>query len=591
MPSWSWKRRRVAQAAWDALSWILAIPLAVLLRYDFNAPERLTEWAVAAGAIAAIAYLAIGHLFHLYRGRYVVGSFDEVFGVALNSLIISLIGTIVTFVIPVRSFPRSAFVIGAGIALIMMLSGRFFWRAKRESSALKRTGARTLIYGAGDAGAQIVNLMLADREGLFQPIGFIDDAPSKRHLRRGGIRVLGTLGDLEGIVREQDVQVLLIAIAGITADQLLEIDRRCRAVHVKVQVIPTATEIAGGAVKLGDISDLTDEDLLGRRPINTDESQIREFITGKCVLITGAGGSIGSELARQLSRYEPARLLLLDRDESALHAVQLTLDGTGHLVSENLILADIRDASTVLRVFRDYHPELVFHAAALKHLPFLERFPDEAWKTNVLGTRNVLNAALDVSVQAFINISTDKAADPTSVLGYSKLITERLTAGANANPGASFVSVRFGNVLGSRGSVIETFRFQISKGGPITVTDRRMERYFMTIREAVHLVLQAAVLGRNGETLVLDMGRPVRILDIAEEMISRSGRAIEVVCTGLRPGEKLTERLTGSNEAVAANLHPLIAHCRVEPISLEDAHVVTNLSVSSRDLRDIATKS
>jgi dTDP-glucose 4,6-dehydratase len=415
--------------------------------------------------------------------------------------------------------------------------------------------------------------MLTDARGDFQPIGFLDDDPSKARLRRHGLRVLGTRADLEDVIEKYAVETVLVAIAGVSAPDLLEIDQRCAALGARVQVIPTATEIVGGAVKLGDISDVTEEDLMGRRPIKTDEGQITELIRGKRILVTGAGGSIGSELVRQLNRYAPARLALLDRDESALHAVQLTLDGTGTLTSDALILADIRDAEKVREIFQRERPHIIFHAAALKHLPLLEAFPDEAFKTNVVGTANVLKAARDASVDVFVNISTDKAADPTSILGLSKLVTERLTAGVNAPSQSRFVSVRFGNVLGSRGSVIDTFRYQIKKGGPVTVTDENVTRYFMTLSEAVHLVLQATVIGSDGETLVLDMGSPVKILDVAQHMIRRSGRDVEITFTGLRPGEKIHEILVATHESQDAPIHPLIWHTRATPLSLSEVDV------------------
>ena len=588
MPSLSWKGRRATQAIWDGLSWVVAVPLAVLLRYDLNPPPGLMAWSFLIGAVAGLTYLIIGLLFRLYQGRYVVGSFDEVFGVALTAMFLGLAGTLVAALIPDNPFPRSAFIIATGIALISMLGARFLWRGAKEQSALKRTGSRTLIYGAGDAGAQIVNLMLADRKGPFQPIGFIDDDPSKAHLRRAGIRVLGTQEQLEDLITRYQVDILLVAIAGITAERLLDLDNRCRPLQVKVQVIPTATEIVGGAVKLGDISDVTDEDLLGRRPIQTDENQITDFIRGKRILVTGAGGSIGSELARQLSRYAPAQLTLLDRDESALLQVQLTLDGSGNPTSRDLVLADIRDEEALNAIFQENGPEIVFHAAALKHLSFLERFPAEAWKTNVLGTRNVLSAAQQASVDVFVNISTDKAADPTSVLGFSKRVTERITAGVEQEGTKTYVSVRFGNVLNSRGSVIETFRYQIQKGGPVTVTDQRMTRYFMTVSEAVHLVLQASVLGHHGETLVLDMGEQVPIIDVARQMIQRSGRDIDVVFTGIRPGEKLEEQLIDPHETSTRQRHPLISHCRVPPLTLPELAEVTAHDVTVGRMQHLA---
>ena len=563
----SWHQRRLLQAGWDVVSWVIAIPLAVWLRYDLSPPSGLEFEVLIAGGLAALAQLVIGAIARLYRGRYVVGSFDEVFGIVLASLAIGTVGTVVLLVLPPSTFPRTAFILGAGIATTSMLGARFIWRALQRRVALKRQGRRTLIYGAGDAGSQVVQLLLADRKGDSQPIGFIDDDPSKAHLRRSGVRVLGTLNDLDALIDKEGVQVVLVAIAGISSEQLLAVDRICRGHGVTLRVIPTVSEITDGAVRLGDISDVTEEDLMGRRPIQTDEAAITEFIRDKRVLVTGAGGSIGSELARQLLRYEPRQLTLLDRDESALHSTQLTLDGKGDLTSNSLVLADIRDRRALDTIFAEHRPEIVFHAAALKHLTMLERFPAEAYKTNVLGTKNVLDASLQHNTEVFVNVSTDKAADPTSILGYSKLITERLTASTDASPGDRYMSVRFGNVLGSRGSVIETFRFQISQGGPLTVTDKDVTRYFMTIPEAVHLILQAAVIGDSGETLILDMGQPVKIADIAHYMVERSGRKIDIVFTGLRPGEKLEETLVSQAEEFTDPKHPLISQTRVRRLA------------------------
>jgi dTDP-glucose 4,6-dehydratase len=379
--------------------------------------------------------------------------------------------------------------------------------------------------------------------------------------------VLGDQSQLEDLCQQHSVDTVLIAIAGITAAELLALDQRLQPIGIQVTIIPTASEIVGGAVRLGDISDVTEEDLMGRRPVDTDEVEITKFIKGKRVLITGAGGSIGSELARQVHRYRPAELFLLDRDESALLSVQLTLDGSGDLMSPNIILADIRDAAAVSEAIAKAAPEILFHAAALKHLTLLERYPDEALKTNVYGTKNVIDAVSVHGCETFINISTDKAADPVSILGKSKLLTEQLTAHAAMTSPGKFVSVRFGNVLGSRGSVIETFRFQIQRGGPLTVTDENVTRYFMTVKEAVHLVLQAAVLGESGTTLVLDMGTPVRIADLARHMINRSGRDLRVQFTGLRLGEKLEERLHGLHENMDTTSHELITSIRVIPNS------------------------
>jgi FlaA1/EpsC-like NDP-sugar epimerase len=563
-----WFQRRLAPVSWDAFSWIVAIPLALLFRYDFNVSGSRLLVALVSGVIAALIHIAAGSAFHLYQGRYVVGSFDEVLGLVVTCVFVGALGTFVLLIIPGSELPRSTFVIAAGIAAASMLGARFILRGARQQRLLSREGKKTLIYGAGDAGSQVVTLMLNDRHNEYQPVGFIDDNPRKHHLRRSGIKVLGTSSQLEEICSQTATEVLLIAIAGIQAAELLELDQRMRPLGVTVTIIPTASEIVGGAVKLGDISDVTEEDLMGRRPIKTDETEITAFIRGKRVLVTGAGGSIGSELVRQISRYRPSSLFLLDRDESALHQVQLTLDGSGHLMSPNLILADIRDAARINEILRETKPEIVFHSAALKHLTLLERHPEESFKTNVRGTANMLQASMDHGITHFVNISTDKAADPTSILGKSKLLTEQLTAGVPEDAKRSFVSVRFGNVLGSRGSVIETFRFQIEKGGPVTVTDETVTRFFMTIREAVHLVLQAAVIGSHGETLILDMGSPIKIVDLAQHMINRSGRDISVEFTGLRPGEKAHEILVSSTEEPKQTFHELITSSRVSQLPL-----------------------
>jgi FlaA1/EpsC-like NDP-sugar epimerase len=570
-----WFQRRLAQVAWDALSWTVAVPLALLFRYDFDVSNSRLLVALVSGVIAALIHVAAGSAFHLYQGRYVVGSFDEVLGLVVTCVFVGALGTFVLLIIPGSELPRSTFVIAAGIAAASMLGARFILRGARQQRLLSREGKKTLIFGAGDAGSQIVTLMLNDRHNEYQPVGFIDDNPRKHHLRRSGVKVLGNSSQLEEICSQTETEALLIAIAGIQAAELLELDQRMRPLGVSVTIIPTASEIVGGAVRLGDISDVTEEDLMGRRPINTDEAEITAFIRGKRVLVTGAGGSIGSELVRQISRYRPTALFLLDRDESALYRVQLTLDGSGHLMSPNLILADIRDAVRIDEILKELQPEIVFHSAALKHLPLLERHPEEAFKTNVRGTATMLQASMDHGVTHFVNISTDKAADPTSILGKSKLLTEQLTAGVPEDAKRSFVSVRFGNVLGSRGSVIETFRFQIENGGPVTVTDETVTRFFMTIREAVHLVLQAAVIGNHGETLILDMGSPLKIADLAQHMINRSGRNLKIEFTGLRPGEKAHEVLVSTTELATPTSHELVTSSRVTPINLPGPTEIT----------------
>jgi FlaA1/EpsC-like NDP-sugar epimerase len=333
-------------------------------------------------------------------------------------------------------------------------------------------------------------------------------------------------------------------------------------------VLPPVGQLLG-TVSVSDIRPVTIEDLLGRHPADIDTESIAHYLRGRRVLVTGAGGSIGSELCRQIHDYHPESLVMLDRDESALHAVELSIHGRALLTSPHLALADIRDRDRVFEVFDQHRPEVVFHAAALKHQPLLERNPSEAWKTNVVGTHHVLDAAAAVGVTSFVNISTDKAADAVGVLGYSKRLCERLTADVAATTGRPFVSVRFGNVLGSKGSMLGTFERQVAAGGPITVTHPDVTRFFMTVEEAVALTIQAGSLGNPGEVLVLEMGEPVRILDVARRLADQAPGRVEIVFTGLREGEKMHESLLGADEIDRRPHHPLISQVPVPPLAFD----------------------
>jgi FlaA1/EpsC-like NDP-sugar epimerase len=408
--------------------------------------------------------------------------------------------------------------------------------------------------------------MVHDPKSPYLPVGLLDDNLDRRNRRLAGVPVLGGRHDMAAAADRVEADALLIAIPSATSDLIAELSALARAIPLTVMVLPPVAELFGGRITVEDIHRVTPEDLLGRHQVQTDVESIAGYVTGQRVLVTGAGGSIGSELSRQLHRFGPAELLLLDRDESALHGVELSIQGRALLDSRDLVLMDIRDRNGLARLFAEREPEVVFHAAALKHLPLLERHPSEAVKTNVWGTLALLEAAARSGVDRFVNISTDKAADPESVLGYSKRICERLTAEMAARTGQPFLSVRFGNVLGSRGSVLETFHRQVERGGPVTVTHPDVTRFFMTIEEAVQLVIQAGAIGAGGEVLVLDMGEPVKILDVAEMLAAQSDRPIEIVFTGLRPGEKLHERLSAIGETGGRPMHPLIQHVPVPPL-------------------------
>lgn len=369
------------------------------------------------------------------------------------------------------------------------------------------------------------------------------------------------------IAGKTGAQVLAVAIPSASSTLLRGLRDEAQEAGLALRVLPRTRDLLGES-GAADLRSLDLADLLGRGEVELDAAAIAATISGKTVLVTGAGGSIGSELCRQVARFGPKRLIMLDRDESGLHATQISLTGKGLLDGDDTVLADIRDLARMHEVMQDARPEVVFHAAALKHLPLLESYPEEAFKTNVLGTLNVLEAARDAQVEVFVNISTDKAANPTSVLGYSKRLTERLTADMAGAGQGRFVSVRFGNVLGSRGSVITAFTQQIERGGPVTVTHPDVERYFMLIPEACQLVLQAAAIGTDGKVMVLNMGEPVKIVEVANTLIALSGRRdVDIIFTGLRPGEKLSEELFTPGEDIKSSDHPLVTHVDVPRIA------------------------
>jgi FlaA1/EpsC-like NDP-sugar epimerase len=556
---------RAGLVAGDLGVWTVCIALATVFRYD-GALHRLNlSGLLLVAALACALQLGIGVVVKLYQGGYRVGSFDEVVVLAGVAVVVGtslLVADLVSQ--PTRLVPLSVPFGGTVAALLGMVATRAVIRVLREGTARPRQGARTLVFGAGDGGHQLVRSMLTDPGSYYLPVGLLDDDPGKRHLRISGVRVLGTRADLADVARQVGAQLLVVAVPSGRAALYRDVAREARQCGLEVKVLPELPELLRpGHITIRDVRDIDVTDVLGRHQIDTDIQAIAGYVAGKRVLVTGAGGSIGAELCRQISRFEPAELMMLDRDESALHAVQLSIEGRALLDSGEVILADIRDRDRVVSVFHERSPQVVFHAAALKHLPMLELYPEEGYKTNVLGTLNVLEAAAKVAVERFVNISTDKAADPTSVLGRSKRIAERLTAHFARSCHATFLSVRFGNVLGSRGSVLTAFAKQVADGGPVTVTHPDVTRYFMTIPEAVQLVIQAAAIGRGGEVLVLDMGEPVRIVDVAHQIIEMADADVDIVFTGMRPGEKLHERLLGDEEVDARPFHPLISHVDV----------------------------
>jgi FlaA1/EpsC-like NDP-sugar epimerase len=523
--------------------------------------------------IVLVVHAIVGYVVGIYRRRWRYGSFDEVGGLVVAALITTSVLFILRFFDQsLTPFPRSVILIAGFAGLCFVAASRYTWRLIREQlrRPTDQTAAKILVYGAGEGGIQMVNTLLRNPQSPYLPVGFLDDNPDTHRLSISGVPVLGGRDQLSQARARTGATTLLIAIPSADSALIGDISARARELSMDVKVLPAVQNLNERPLDTSDIRDLTDEDLLGRRKVVIDLQQISDYLVNRRVLVTGAGGSIGSELCRQLARFNPAELIMLDRDESALHEVQLSIHGRALLDTPQTVLADLRDEATINHIFNTRKPEVVFHAAALKHLPLLERYPLEAYQTNVLGTLTLLNAAQRTGVGVFVNISTDKAANPISVLGYSKRIAERITAavGQSANSG-KYMSVRFGNVLGSRGSVLMSFRDQIAKGGPLTVTHRGVTRYFMTISEAVQLVIQAGAIGSSGEALVLDMGTPISIYDVAKQLVANSGKPVEIEIVGLRAGEKVHEELFGDGEVDTRPRHPLISHVPVLPIDLE----------------------
>jgi FlaA1/EpsC-like NDP-sugar epimerase len=567
--------RMTVQVGYDAACWLCGLGFAAKAT---GAQAGAAFWYEVTGTCVIVA--ACGFASGLYRGRYLRGSSDEVLAVieaaALTACCLVVVTPALTAVQPVllETVP-----LGALLALAAMLGARYVdYAARLRARPPAGTAARVIVFGAGDAGALLIQRLATQPGAAYRPVAILDDDPAKRRLRIHGVPVLGGRGQIAEVAASTGATVLVIAIAGEAAAVIQDLTETAERCGLVVKVIPSLKELLTGRAQIEGVRDPRIGDLLGRRAITADIASVREHITGQRVLVTGAGGSIGAELCRQLHRLGPAQLILLDRDESALHAVQLRLHGRALLDSEETVLADIRDRHRVREVFDRFRPDIVFHAAALKHLPLLEFCPAEALKSNVLGTLTVLEAAADHGVRLFVNISTDKAADPVSVLGYSKRITERLTAHTSARTGGKYLSVRFGNVLGSRGSVLTALSAQVAAGGPVTVTDPEASRYFMLADEAVHLVLQATAIGRAGEVLVLDMGEPVRIADMAQRLTASSGREAKIVFTGLRPGEKLTEDRLGPGEADQRPNHPLISQVPVPPLSADQVTALDPLA-------------
>ncbi|MDJ0422763.1 nucleoside-diphosphate sugar epimerase/dehydratase [Dietzia kunjamensis] len=545
--------------------------VALWMRFDFSVDQLAASLEAGRFYLMLIALIVVtwatGWLCGLYRGRFVPGS-------VLESSVLTFVFTVATVFVFLGHIivgqddgvPRSTPIVAGAFTILASLVLRSLVRRKRLFGAGVATDAeRALVFGAGDGGLQLVRQLRRSEVSQFKPVGILDDDPDKRHMLIEGVRVHGGREKLAELAGRTGASTLLIAIPSLPGDELIGLRDQAEAAGLRVLVLPPLDSMMRGRVVANELREINVNDLLGRKPASLNQTQIADYLRGKRVMVTGAGGSIGSELCRQISRFRPAELIMLDRDESGLHAVQLSINDQAMLDGDDTILASIRDSAAIDEIFQSRKPQIVFHAAALKHMPLLEHYPLEALKTNVLGTMNLLDASERAGVESFVNVSTDKAANPCSSLGASKRVAERLTSDKAKHVGrAKYVSVRFGNVLGSRGSVLTVFEKQIKDGGPVTVTDPNVDRYFMTIPEACQLVLLAAVVGDSGDTLVLDMGEPVKIADVARTLIEQSEKQIEIVYTGLRENEKLSEELfDDQEEPVSGRKHEALSQVSV----------------------------
>jgi len=514
------------------------------------------------------AQLVAGLVLGLYRGRRPIASFGEVMLLVVSSATAGSAATLFVVISGSPSLlPISAVMAATAYQLLGSLGVRYAARLAVEliSRSSHAREHRTIVFGAGAAGEQIIWSLQRDRETELDPVALLDDDPTKKRLKLHGVPVAGDRWSIARAAERYSADTILLAVPTASQSDLNEIADMSFEAGLSVKILPAMSRLAEASIDVRDIRDIEMADFLNRDEVDIDIDSVRAYIQGKRVLVTGAGGSIGSVLCRSISDVDPERLIMLDHDENALHALQLSIEGHGLLMSPDLVLCDIRDPEALGAVFDETRPEVVFHAAAHKHVTFLERFPSEGYKTNVEGSRNVLEAATAVGVDRFVNVSTDKAADPINVLGATKREAELLTAAANAESEGKYLSVRFGNVLGSNGSVVPTFVEQLKDGEPITITDPEVTRFFMTIEEAVLLVLQAGALGEGGDVLVLDMGEPVKIVDLARRLAHQvtPGVEPELVFTGLRPGEKLHEELVSSDDIAFERPHPRLQRFEV----------------------------
>ena len=554
---------------------ILIIPISILgayiLRLElFEIFDTYLYSLLWMTGLALIIKPIVYYLFGLYRRMWVYASIPEIklifFAVTAASILVSVPMYFFLYGQVFYSFPRSVLVIDWILSLLMVGGQRFSFRifsesVKRSVSPKKpETVKQILVIGAGDAGAMIVKELQRNPQLAMRPIGFLDDNLEKKGKTIHGIPVFGEIKSLPKILSFHRVDEVIIAIPSAPGKTIREITNLCRKRNITYRTTPGLYELLGGMVGVSRLRDVDIADLLRRQPTHINDDQVGLILKDKKVLVTGAGGSIGSELCRQIARWQPKTLIMLGHGENAIFEAYLAINEQFPELDIQTVIADIRDHDRIERIFQEKRPDVVFHAAAHKHVPLMENNVDECVLNNIGGTKNLLDISLANHVKRFVLVSTDKAIRPVNVMGATKRIAEMMVIDAAKRSGSPYTVVRFGNVLGSRGSVVPLFKRQIAKGGPVTITHKDMKRYFMTIPEAVYLVLQTAGMGEGGETFILNMGEQVRIVDLAEDLIRLSGlepeRDIEIVFTGVREGEKLSEELWNDGRKFGKTPHP-----------------------------------
>jgi FlaA1/EpsC-like NDP-sugar epimerase len=575
---WLLRYRRAVSVGVHLAIFVLAQVGSFLLRFEFDVPDSYLAPAMLWVTVSLVIRLVVFAWFGMFAGMWRYTGTRDLAALAKSATLSTLIFAVFLVLGGYHSYPRSILVIDFMLTMLLVGGLRFGVRSLWQLAATvsqKREGAirRVLIVGAGNAGESLVREMQKTHGGRYEVVGFADDDPTKRGVRIHGVPVLGPIDEVAALIERHKPDEVVVAIPSASGRAMRRIVDLVKTGSVAIRTMPGIDQLIDGRVTINQLRSVNIEDLLGRDPVRLDTQSIASLIEGRVVLVTGAGGSIGSELCRQVVRFNPSKLVLVERSENALFEIHRELVHKGGTRGVFPCMADITDEARMRRVFGDHQPQVVLHAAAHKHVPMMEENPGEALKNNVGGTRTVATLSDEFKVDRFVMISTDKAVNPTSVMGATKRVAELFIQALSQRSKTRFVAVRFGNVLGSAGSVIPIFKEQIAAGGPVTVTHPEMKRYFMTIPEASQLVLQAATMGNGGEIFVLDMGEPVKIVDLARDLIRLSGLApekdIEIRYTGLRPGEKLFEELSTADEMAEKTRHPKIFIGKLPPVPLE----------------------